>query len=204
LATQRPSVDVITGLIKANVPARIAFTTASQVDSRTIIDGVGAEKLLGQGDMLFSTADMPKPKRVQGALIGDQETAKVTDFIRMQRPPQYDDEVVSQPVQLNGKGGIVADYGGQDADDDMWHDAVKVVIDNHKASTSLLQRRLRIGYGRAARLIETMEEQGIVGQADGSRPREVLVRSLDEVFGGAAPAGSDDADAASDENYLDK
>jgi S-DNA-T family DNA segregation ATPase FtsK/SpoIIIE len=184
LATQRPSVDVITGLIKANVPARIAFTTASQVDSRTIIDGVGAEKLLGQGDMLFSTADMPKPKRVQGALIGDSETAKVTDFIRMQRPPQYDEEVVSQPVQLNGKGGIVADYGGQDADDDMWRDAVKVVIDNHKASTSLLQRRLRIGYGRAARLIETMEEQGIVGQADGSRPREVLVHSIDEVFGG--------------------
>jgi S-DNA-T family DNA segregation ATPase FtsK/SpoIIIE len=186
LATQRPSVDVITGLIKANVPARIAFTTASQVDSRTIIDGVGAEKLLGQGDMLFSTADMPKPKRVQGALIGDQETAKVTDFIRMQRPPQYDEEVVSQPVQLNGKGGIVADYGGQDVDDDMWRDAVKVVIDNHKASTSLLQRRLRIGYGRAARLIETMEEQGIVGQADGSRPREVLVTSLDDVFGGVS------------------
>lgn len=193
LATQRPSVDVITGLIKANVPARIAFTTASQVDSRTIIDGVGAEKLLGQGDMLFSTADMPKPKRVQGALIGDSETAKVTDFIRMQRPPQYDEEVVSQPVQLNGKGGIVADYGGQDVDDDMWRDAVKVVIDNHKASTSLLQRRLRIGYGRAARLIETMEEQGIVGQADGSRPREVLVHSIDEVFGGSAAAiDSDD------------
>jgi S-DNA-T family DNA segregation ATPase FtsK/SpoIIIE len=192
LATQRPSVDVITGLIKANVPARIAFTTASQVDSRTIIDQIGAEKLLGQGDMLFSTADMPKPKRIQGALIGDNETAKVTDFIRMQRPPQYDDEVVSQPVQLNGKGGVVADYGGQDADDDMWQDAVRVVIDNHKASTSLLQRRLRIGYGRAARLIETMEEQGIVGQADGSRPREVLVHSLDEVFGGSTAAKSDD------------
>ena len=110
----------------------------------------------------------------------------------MQRPPQYDEEVVSQPVQLNGKGGIVADYGGQDADDDMWRDAVKVVIDNHKASTSLLQRRLRIGYGRAARLIETMEEQGIVGQADGSRPREVLVHSIDEVFGGSAAAGTSD------------
>ncbi|HZL08130.1 MAG TPA: DNA translocase FtsK 4TM domain-containing protein [Candidatus Dormibacteraeota bacterium] len=186
LATQRPSVDVITGLIKANVPARIAFKTTSQVDSRTIIDQVGAEKLLGQGDMLLTTADVPKPRRIQGALIGEDETAKITDFIRMQRPPQYDDEVVSQPVQLNGKGGIVADYGGQDADDDMWRDAVKVVIDNHKASTSLLQRRLRIGYGRAARLIETMEEQGIVGAADGSRPREVLVSSFDDVFGGGA------------------
>jgi S-DNA-T family DNA segregation ATPase FtsK/SpoIIIE len=189
LATQRPSVDVITGLIKANVPARIAFTTASQVDSRTIIDQVGAEKLLGQGDMLFSTAEMPKPKRIQGALIGEDETAKVTDFIRMQRPPQYDDEVVSQPVQLNGKGGIVADYGGQDVDDDMWRDAVHVVIENRKASTSLLQRRLRIGYGRAARLIEQMEEQGIIGAADGSRPREVLVSSMDDVFSaGTVPA----------------
>jgi S-DNA-T family DNA segregation ATPase FtsK/SpoIIIE len=192
LATQRPSVDVITGLIKANIPARIAFTTASQVDSRTIIDQVGAEKLLGSGDMLFSTANMPKPKRIQGALIGEDETSKVTDFIRMQRPPQYDDEVVSQPVQLNGKGGVVADYGAQDADDDMWRDAVQVVIDNHKASTSLLQRRLRIGYGRAARLIETMEEQGIVGQADGSRPREVLIHSLDDVFGGGGVSAPDD------------
>ena len=192
LATQRPSVDVITGLIKANVPARIAFTTASGVDSKTIIDGVGAEKLLGQGDMLFLTADMPKPKRVQGALITDEETVKLADFLRMQRPPQYDDEVVSQPVQLNGKGGVVADMGGGgDADDDMFRDAVRVVIENRKASTSLLQRRLRIGYGRAARLIEQMEEQGIIGQADGSRPREVLVSSLDEVYGGGGSAEED-------------
>jgi S-DNA-T family DNA segregation ATPase FtsK/SpoIIIE len=182
LATQRPSVDVITGLIKANVPARISFKTTSQVDSRTIIDQVGSEKLLGEGDMLMTLSDSPKPKRIQGAFISEPETTKVIDFIRMQRPPQYDDEVVSQPVQLNGRGGIVADYGGQDADDDMLKDAVQVVIDNRKASTSLLQRRLRIGYGRAARLIETMEEQGIVGAADGSRPREVLVRSMDEVF----------------------
>lgn len=186
LATQRPSVDVITGLIKANVPARIAFTTVSQIDSRTIIDGVGAEKLLNKGDMLLRTAEMPKATRVQAALIEDEETLKVTDFIRMQRPPQYDEEVVSQPVQLNGKGGIVADYGGQDADDDMFKEAVQAVIDGRKASTSLLQRRLRIGYGRAARLIETMEEQGIIGHADGNRPREVLVSSVDEVFRGSA------------------
>jgi len=186
LATQRPSVDVITGLIKANIPARIAFTTASQVDSRTIIDQMGAEKLLGQGDMLLLTADMPKPKRLQGGFIGDGETNKVTDFIRMQRPPQYNVDVISLPVQLNGKGGVVQDYGAADADDDMWKDAIRVVIEGRKASTSLLQRRLRIGYGRAARLIETMEEQGIVGPADGARPREVLVSNLDEVFGGAA------------------
>jgi S-DNA-T family DNA segregation ATPase FtsK/SpoIIIE len=182
LATQRPSVDVITGLIKANIPARIAFKTTSQVDSRTIIDQVGSEKLLGQGDMLLTLSDSPKPRRIQGALIADDETNKVIDFIRMQRPPQYDDEVVSQPVQI-GKGGVVSEIG-QDSDDDMFRDAVKVVIDNRKASTSLLQRRLRIGYGRAARLIEALEEQGIIGPADGSRPREVLVHSIDEVYGG--------------------
>ena len=182
IATQRPSVDVITGLIKANIPARVAFTTTSQVDSRTIIDMMGAEKLLGMGDMLFSTADMPKPKRVQGALIEIEEVQKVTDFLRMQRPPQYDDEVISQPVQLSGRGSVVAEIDS--ADEPIFKDAVGVVIEAHKASTSLLQRRLRIGYGKAARLIETMEEQGIVGPADGSRPREVLVSSMDEVFGG--------------------
>lgn len=208
LATQRPSVDVITGLIKANVPARIAFTVASQIDSRTIIDQAGAEKLLGRGDMLFLTSDMPKPKRVQAAFISDEETVKVVDFIKEQRPPQYDDEVVSQPVQLNGKGGIVADMGGGgEAEDDLWRDAVRVVIEGRKASTSLLQRRLRVGYARAARIIETMEEQGIVGAADGARPREVLVSSMDEVFGG--PSGPSDAEGfeeteSVEDNYLAK
>jgi DNA segregation ATPase FtsK/SpoIIIE, S-DNA-T family len=192
LATQRPSVDVITGLIKANVPARIAFTVTSQVDSRTIIDQVGAEKLLGMGDMLFSTADMPKPKRVQGALINTDEIQKITDYLRSQRAPQYDDEVVSQPVQLNGRGGTVTEI---DTDDEpLFKDAVQVVIDAGKASTSLLQRRLRIGYGKAARMIENMEEQGIVGPADGSRPREVLVHSLDEVFGGTASVAASPTD----------
>lgn len=195
LATQRPSVDVITGLIKANIPARIAFTVASQVDSRTIIDQMGAEKLLGRGDMLLLTSDMAKPKRVQAALIEDGETGKVTDFLKMQRPPAYDMEIISQPVQLNGKGGIVADNGNSsDADGDMFRDAVRVVIENKKASTSLLQRRLRIGYGRAARMIEEMEEQGIIGAADGSRPREVLVSSLDQVFGGAESDEYEEAD----------
>jgi len=194
LATQRPSVDVITGLIKANVPGRIAFTTQSQVDSRTIIDQQGANKLLGRGDMLLLTSDMPAPKRVQAAFVSDGETHKVNDFIREQRAPDYNDEVVSQPVQLNGKGGIVSDtdMAGGGGDEDMFRDAVRVVIENRKASTSLLQRRLRIGYGRAARLMEEMEEQGIIGQADGSRPREVLVSSLDQVFGGGGSL--DDAD----------
>lgn len=190
LATQRPSVDVITGLIKNNVPARIAFAVPSQVDSRTIIDMIGAEKLLGQGDMLLKTADALKPIRVQGAFISDDETSKVTDFLRMQQAPDYNDEVVSQPVQLNGRGGVVVPTG-DDVDDDMWRDAVSVVVEGGKASTSLLQRRLRIGYGRAARLIETMEEQGIVGASDGNRPREVLVSSVDEVFNNGEP-GLDD------------
>jgi S-DNA-T family DNA segregation ATPase FtsK/SpoIIIE len=189
IATQRPSVDVITGLIKANVPARIAFTVVSQIDSRTIIDQMGAEKLLGRGDALFSIPEFPKPKRVQGALISDAETQKICDFLRSQRPPSYDDEVISQPVQLNGKGSIVSSMDGGDMDDDMWKDAVQVVIDSGKASTSLLQRKLRIGYGRASRMMDMMEEQGIIGQADGAKPREVLVRSADEVFGTTAAAG---------------
>ena len=191
LATQRPSVNVITGLIKANVPARIAFTVNSHVDSKTILDQGGAEKLLGAGDMLYVTSEMAKPQRAQAALINKDEVVKVTDFLRNQRPAEYDDEVVSQQVQLNGKGGIVADYGANEADDDMFRDAVSVVIEAGKASTSMLQRRLRIGYGRAARLIETMEEQGIVGSADGSRPREVLVSSADEVFNPAASAAAE-------------
>lgn len=198
LATQRPSVDVITGLIKANVPARIAFTTTSQVDSKTIIDGVGAEKLLGQGDMLLSTSNMPKPKRVQAAFISDAETSKVNDFIREQRAPQYDDEVVSQPVQI-GKGGVVAEYNSNDIDDDLWRDAVQVVIEGKKASTSLLQRRLRVGYARAARLIETMEEKGIVSAASGSKPRHVLISSLNELDGAAMSPEPDVYDDMPDE-----
>ncbi|MFZ2125943.1 MAG: DNA translocase FtsK 4TM domain-containing protein [Candidatus Microsaccharimonas sp.] len=191
LATQRPSVDVITGLIKANVPARIAFTVASQIDSRTILDQVGAEKLLGQGDMLLLTPSMSKPKRIQGAWVTDEEVVKITDHLRMQSPPQYNDEVVSQPVTLNGKGGVVMDFDGG-GDDDMYRDAVRCVIDAGKASASLLQRRLRVGYARAARLIEQMEEQGIIGAADGARPRDVLVSSFDDVFSSGTAGNPDD------------
>ncbi|MDB5165171.1 MAG: putative cell division FtsK/SpoIIIE [Candidatus Saccharibacteria bacterium] len=180
LATQRPSVDVITGLIKANVPARIAFTVASQIDSRTILDQAGAEKLLGQGDMLMLTPSMSKPRRIQGAWVMDEEVSKITDHLRQQSAPQYNDEIVSQPVQLNGKGGVVMDFDHADGDD-MYKDALRVVIDSKKASTSLLQRRLRIGYARAARIIEEMEEQGVIGAADGSRPREVLISTLDDL-----------------------
>lgn len=190
LATQRPSVDVITGLIKANIPARIAFTVASQVDSRTIIDQMGAEKLLGKGDLLMTTASNPKPRRVQGVFVDDHEVLKVTDFIRMQRLPDYNDEVVTQPVQISAKGGLVMDMDTP-ADDALYEDAVRCVIESGKASASLLQRRLRVGYGRASRLIDTMEEQGIIGPADGARPRDVLVSSLDDVFGNDSPSSED-------------
>ncbi len=180
LATQSPRADIITGLIKANIPARIAFTVAGQVESRIILDQVGAEKLLGQGDMLLLTPSMSKPKRIQGAWVTEDEVLKITTHLHMQSPAQYNDEVVSQPVQLNGKGGVVMDFDSG-SDDAMYKDALRVVMDSGKASASLLQRRLRVGYARAARLIETMEEQGIVGPADGARPREVLISSIEDL-----------------------
>ena len=179
LATQRPSVNVITGLIKANVPARIAFTVASQVDSITILDQSGAEKLLGQGDMLFYVTSMSKPKRIQGAWVTDDEVNKIADHLRMQMAPQYNDEVVAQPVQLDGKGGVVMDLS--EGGDDKFKDAVRVVVERRKASTSMLQTRLGIGYQRAARIIEEMEERGIIGPQNGSKPRDVLISSPEEL-----------------------
>ena len=178
LATQRPSVDVITGLIKANIPARIAFTVTSQVDSRTILDQVGAEKLLGAGDMLLSTPSMSKPKRVQGSFVSDDEVVRITDHLRLQRPPEYDPEIISQQVQINGKGGVTMDMAG--GGDGEYKDAVRVVVEAGKASTSLLQRRLRIGYSKAARIMEEMEDNGVIGAADGSRPRDVLISNVDD------------------------
>jgi len=185
LATQRPDANVVTGIIKANVPARIAFAVQDQINSRIVIDSMGAEKLLGKGDMLYKTTDINKPIRIQAPLITGEETNKICDFLRAQRPPQYNDEVISQPVTLNGRGGIVAEV--DPSDEPIFREAVQVVIDSNKASTSLLQRKLRIGYGKAARMIEAMQEQGIISPADGSRAREVLVSDIDEVFG--APAG---------------
>jgi len=183
LTTQRPSVDVITGLIKANIPARLAFSVASQIDSRTILDQMGAEKLLGKGDMLFSSPDMAKPRRIQGVYLDENEVKSVTDYLRNAQAPQYNEEVVTQKVKLSGsKGG--GDYG--DPDDDMFNDAAEAVLRAGKASASMLQRRLRVGYARAARLLDLLEERGIIGPADGARPRDVLVSSLDEVRTGAS------------------
>jgi len=184
LATQSPRVDVITGLIKANIPSRIAFTVSSRVESDIILGQTGAEKLLGAGDMLLLRADMAKPKRIQGAWVTDEEVHKIADHLRMQSPPQYNDDVVSLPVHLNGKGGVVMDFEGDDRDDAINNDAARLVIETGKASTTFLQTRLRIGYAKAARVMQTLEDRGIIGPPDGARPRQVLMTSMDDIDGG--------------------
>lgn len=191
LATQRPSVDVITGIIKANIPARLAFSVASQVDSRTILDQMGAEKLLGKGDMLFSSPDFMKPRRIQGAFLEEKEVKAITDYLKNARPPQYNDEVLAQKVSIGkgGGGGGGGDLG--EPDDDMFEEAAEAVFRAGKASASMLQRRLRVGYARAARLLDLLEERGIIGPADGARPRDVLISDLSQISGGGgggAPA----------------
>jgi len=188
LATQSPRVDVITGLIKANIPSRIAFTVSSRIESDIILGQTGAEKLLGAGDMLLLRADMAKPKRIQGAWVTDDEVHKIADHLRMQSPPQYNDDVVSLPVHLNGKGGVVMDFEGDDRDDAINNDAARLVIETGKASTTFLQTRLRIGYAKAARVMQTLEDRGIIGPPDGARPRQVLMASMDDIDGG----GEDD------------
>ena len=181
LATQRPSVDVITGVIKNNVPTRIALTTSSQVDSRTIIDVAGAEKLLGKGDMLFADPQFLKPKRVQGVLVENEEVTKVAKFLKDQKEPQYNEEVLAQAVKIKG---LSSSLGGDDGDDAEVQEAAELVIQAGKASASLLQRRMRVGYAKAARLIDMLEERGIVGPPDGARPRQILVDSIDDLGGG--------------------
>ena len=183
LATQRPEVKVVTGLIKANIPGRIAFAVNNNTDSRVMLDMGGAEKLLGSGDMLFLTTEMMgKPLRVQGAYLSDPEIAKVTDFLRQQAPANYNEEVTSQQVVLGGKGsaGVGIDMGGG-AGGDVKRQAVEVALREGKISTSLLQRRLRIGYGRAAAIIDELSDMGIVGDSSGgNKGRELLITSMDE------------------------
>lgn len=191
LATQRPSVDVITGIIKANIPARLAFSVASQVDSRTILDQMGAEKLLGKGDMLFMSPDFMKPRRIQGAWVDEKEVKAVTDYLRTSRPPQYNEEILAQKVTIGGKTvGGGSELG--EPDDDMFDEAAEAVFRAGKASASMLQRRLRIGYARAARLLDLLEERGIIGPADGARPRDVLISDLSQIRGsGGGVAAAD-------------
>ncbi len=170
LATQRPSVDVITGTIKANIPTRLAFAVASQVDSKTILDTAGADKLLGRGDMLMSTPELSKPKRVQGAYVSDSEIEKVVTFLKKESAPDYNYQITEGG---NGSSGGAA-FNAEDADV-LLEDAIKIAIDAGRVSTSFLQRRMKIGYSRAARIVDLMQEMGVVGAADGAKPREVLI-----------------------------
>ena len=179
VATQRPSVDVITGLIKANIPSRIAFAVSSQVDSRTILDGAGAEKLLGMGDMLFMPVGAPKPIRIQGTFVRDEEISRVLDFIKQSATVQYDEamiEAMEKHAIMDGKkGSSSADADEEAGSDPMLKQAVEVVIDAGQASTSLLQRRCKLGYARAARIMDEMEQKGIIGPYEGAKPRAVLI-----------------------------
>ena len=186
LSTQRPSVDVLTGLIKANIPCRIAFGVASQVDSRVILDVQGAEKLLGRGDMLYLPPEQAKPKRIQGAYVSEKETNALVSFLRNQGvTPQYTEDVTDMP-----KPGTTT-VAGVDGDmDELYTEAVRVVCQYDRASASLLQRRLSIGYARAARLVDQLESAGVVGPSDGSKPREVLIQSAEEYLSSSVKGSS--------------
>ncbi|MBU0572577.1 DNA translocase FtsK [Patescibacteria group bacterium] len=185
LSTQRPSVDVITGLIKANIPCRIAFAVSSQVDSRVILDMQGAEKLLGKGDMLYLPPDQAKPIRIQGAFVSDKETTDLVSFLKNQGvEPQYTEEVVSMP-----KPGTTVIPGVDEELDELFKSAVEVICQYDRASASLLQRRLSIGYARAARIIDQLEAAGAIGPAEGSKPRDVLIQSPEEFLSAPPPGG---------------
>jgi S-DNA-T family DNA segregation ATPase FtsK/SpoIIIE len=180
IATQRPSVNVITGLIKANVPCRIAFNVSSMIDSRVIIDGPGAEKLLGRGDMLYVPPESSKPTRIQGAFVSEKEVKKLVDFLKNNNyPVEYTEEIINQPLPLKGKGGALAS-GGDGGKDPMFEEVVRLVCQFDTASASFLQRKMQIGYSRAARILDQLQEAGIVGPAEGSKPRDVLVRNAEE------------------------
>lgn len=207
LATQRPSVDVITGLIKANMPARVAFSVASGIDSRTILDSLGAEKLLGRGDMLFTTAEISKPKRLQGAYVSDNEIKRVINYIKDKGgEPQYI-EGITDRQKVKGIAGVGL-TGGEDADnDELLEEAKELIINSGKASASYLQRRLSIGYARAARLLDLLEENGVIGPSSGSKPREVLIsrEQYDKIIsqGTAGVALHKPEEAAAPDEYLD-
>ena len=176
IATQRPSVDVITGIIKANIPSRIAFSVSSQVDSRTILDMAGAEKLLGKGDMLFYPAGAPKPTRIQGAFISDKEVEKIVDFVKNNGEAKYNDEIIKQIENANSTDKeIDAQENEDDNTDPLLMEAIEVVVETGQASTSFIQRRFKVGYARAGRIIDQMEERGIISGFQGSKPREVLM-----------------------------
>ena len=175
IATQRPSVDVITGIIKANIPSRISFAVSSQVDSRTILDMAGAEKLLGKGDMLFYPAGAAKPTRVQGAFISDKEVEKVVDFVKANGEATYNDDILEQIEKANSTDKEIEEQENDDDTDPLLMEAIEVVVETGQASTSFIQRRFKVGYARAGRIIDQMEERGVISGYQGSKPREVLM-----------------------------
>ncbi len=181
IATQRPSVDVITGLIKANIPSRIAFAVSSQVDSRTILDTVGAEKLLGKGDMLFFPSGAPKPSRVQGAFVSDEEVEKIVDFVKSNGTATYSEDIL-ESIENNNKSDkeLAQEQATDDDTDPFLMDAIQTVVETGQASTSFIQRRFKVGYARAGRIIDQMEERGVISGYQGSKPREVLM-TLDKL-----------------------
>ena len=179
IATQRPSTDVITGVIKANIPSRIAFAVSSNIDSRTILDQSGAEKLLGKGDMLFSPMGDITPVRVQGAYVSDEDLQKIVDYTVSQQKAQYDERFMNLGEGSSDTGGMsVNDVkdAPEEYDDPLYNEIVEFVITTGKVSASLLQRKYRLGYNRAARIVDLLEERGIIGPQNGSKPREVLVK----------------------------
>ena len=175
IATQRPSVDVITGLIKANVPSRIAFAVSSQIDSRTILDQVGAEKLLGKGDMLFYPASASKPVRVQGAFVSDNEVEKIVDFVKSNGVATYNEDILEEIEKSNKSDGQLEKEAEEDDTDPLLMDAIDTVVEVGQASTSFIQRRFKVGYARAGRIIDQMEARGIISGYEGSKPRQVLI-----------------------------
>ena len=176
IATQRPSVDVITGIIKANIPSRIAFAVSSQVDSRTILDQVGAEKLLGKGDMLFYPSGAPKPVRVQGAFVSDEEVEKIVSFVKSNGVATYNEDIL-ETIENGNKADkeITQEQDPDDDTDPFLMDAIDVVVETGQASTSFIQRRFKVGYARAGRIIDQMEERGVISGYQGSKPRQVLM-----------------------------
>jgi len=215
IATQRPSVEVITGLIKANITCRVAFQVASQIDSRTILDIAGAEKLIGLGDMLYMSAEYPKPKRIQGPYISEKESKRVLEWIKDNNvPPEFkiDDEILDSLMvgdlgrgEYNGQNSMFAENAAGDTgfgDDPLYEQAKKIVIEARKASASFLQRRLRVGYARAARLIDMLEERGVVSAGDGAKPRDVLISAdNDEVV---CPSSTEDKNNVDDNSGWEK
>jgi S-DNA-T family DNA segregation ATPase FtsK/SpoIIIE len=198
IATQRPSVDVITGLIKANVPSRISFAVTSQIDSRTILDSKGAENLIGRGDMLFKPVDASKPVRIQGAFLREGEVEQLVNHLKAQGRPEY----VAESLAVDH--GAYGSASPEDAEDDLFEPAARFIVTTGHASTSMIQRKFKIGYTRAARLVDMMESRGIVGALDGAKPREIQMSrdGLDQMFlatrnslyGGTDYPGEDEAD----------